>query len=348
MTERLKDVPFVPALTGGLQSLLDAGHLAGYDFEVICDHPLNIVRVMHPDGAGFIFRTWPGFLTLQRRDDYVRLIDKPSQKLLLAGVGLPTPRLLACAAADDAVGVLESAPLTYPCVAKPCVGTYSRAVFTHIRTRHLLRIAVERIATAGHRVLVEQQIEGAHYRVLCVGGTFAGCVERRAPTVIGDGKRTITALVAQRNHEPGRDQLCESGLLHPILIDRAAEAYLRQQGYTTESVPGEGDTVAISRLVTGRAGADFIDAADRIHPETVRLCEAFARRHHLFIAGFDVITPTIDRSIREVGAINEVNVREVDATCIEQCNIGTRRPVSSYVWERLPFDRIAGPSCPIW
>ena len=340
---------FVPTPNGGLQALLDAGRRAGYDFEVICDHPLNIVRVRRADGAGFIFRTWPGFLTLQRRDDFVGLTDKASQKLLLAQVGLPSPRLLACIAADeDAKTILASAPVTYPCVVKPCIGTYSRAVFTHIQTPRLLRIAVERIAMAGHRVLVEQQIEGAHYRVLCVGGTFAGCVERRAPIVIGDGKQTVAELVAQRNRESGRIQECESSLLHPIVIDRAAEAYLRQQGHTAASVPQDGDAVAISRLVTGRAGADFIDAADRIHSETVRLCEAFARRHHLFIAGFDVISPAIDKSIRTVGAINEVNVREVDATCIEQCNVGTRRPVSSYVWERLPFDRIAAPSFPVW
>lgn len=342
-------MPFEPRLGRGLMALLDAARRAGYAFEVICGYPGNIVRVVDHDASGFIFQTWPGFLTLQRRDDYARLTDKPAQKLLLAEVGLPAPRLLACLAADDDVGeVLESAPVSFPCVVKPCIGTYSRWVFTHIQTRRLLRMAVERIAASGHRVLVEQQIEGAHYRVLCVGGVLAGCVERRPPRVTGDGERTVAELVTERNHEPGRDGSCEDGLLHPIVIDRAAEAYLRQQGYTPESVPPPGTAVALNRLVTGLAGADFIDASDRIHPETVRLCETFARRHRLFIAGFDLITPAIDRSIRDVGAINEVNVREVDATCIEQCNVGKRRPVSSYVWERLPFDRIAATSCPIW
>ena len=342
-------MPLEPVLGRGLLALLDAGRHAGYAFEVICGHPGNIVRVINRAGAGFIFQTWPGFLTLQRRDDYVRLTDKPAQKLLLAEVGLPAPRLLACLAADDDVGdVLGSAPVSFPCVVKPCIGTYSRGVFTHIRSRQLLRVAVERITTAGNRVLVEQQIEGAHYRVLCVAGRFAGCVERRPPRVTGDGMRTVAELVAERNREPGRNRTCEDGLLHQIVIDRASKAYLRQQGYTPESVPPVGTTISLSRLVTGRAGADFIDASDRVHPETVRLCEGFARRHRLFMAGFDLITSAIDRSVRNVGAINEVNVREVDATCIEQCNVGKRRPVSSYVWERLPFDGIAAPSCPIW
>lgn len=329
--------------------MLDAGHRAGYSFEVICGHPANVVRAVDRNAAGFIFQTWPGFLALQRRDDYLRLTDKPAQKLLLAQVGLPSPRLLACIAADDDIGeVLESAPVSFPCVVKPCIGTYSRGVFTHLRTPRLLREAVQRSTTAGLRVLVEQQIEGAHYRILCVGGSFGGCVERRPPRVIGDGRRTIAELVSARNREPGRGPMGERGLLHPIVIDRAAEAYLRQNGHTPDSVPPAGTIVSLSRLVTGRAGADFIDASDRIHPETVGLCEAFVRRHRLFMAGFDLITPAIGRSIRDVGAINEVNVREVDATCIEQCNVGNPRPVSDYVWERLPFDRIAAPSFPIW
>ena len=342
-------MPVDPPVDKGLRALLDAGRHAGYVLEVICGRPGNIVRVVNRDGAGFIFQTWPGFLTLQRRDDYVRLIDKAAQKLLLAQVGLPSPGLLACIAANDNVGeVLASAPISFPCVVKPCIGTYSRGVFTHIQTPQLLRAVVERTTTAGHRVLVEQQVKGEHYRVLCVGGSFAGCVERRSPRVIGDGKRTVAELVRERNREPGRGPMQERGLLHPIVIDSAAEAYLRQQGYGPRSIPSAGKTVALSRLVTGRAGADFIDVSARIHPETVHLCEAFTRRHRLFMAGFDLITPRLEQSIRDVGAINEVNVREVDATCIEQCNFGQRHPVSSYVWERLPFDRIAAPSCPIW
>ena len=170
-----------PVLGLGVRSLLDAGRRLGYEFEVICDHPLNVIRVAR-NGAGFLFQTWPGFITLRRRADYGSLVDKSAQKALLAASGLPVPRLLACVANGDE---LAEANVTFPCVAKPCLGTYSRAVFTHIFTPEVLRAAVSR--------------------------------------------------------------------------------------------------------VTGRDGADFIDASDRVHPDTVKLCEAFARRQRLFMAGFDLI-----------------------------------------------------------
>lgn len=192
-----------PVLGLGVRSLLEAGRRLGYEFEVICDHPLNVIRVVR-DGAGFLFQTWPGFITLRRRDDYGSLVDKSAQKAL------------------------------------------------------------------------------------------------------------------------GR------------------------QGYTLDSVPSAGAVARLSRRVTGRDGADFIDTSDRVHPDTVKLCEAFARRQRLFMAGFDLITPMIEGPLREVGACNEVNVREVDATCIAHCNVGARRPVSRHVWERVPFDRVAAPWCPAW
>lgn len=334
-----------PILGLGVRSLLEAGRRLGFEFEVICDHPLNVIRVIR-DKAGFLFQTWPGFITLRRRDDYASLIDKSAQKTLLAGQGLPVPRRLACVASGDE---LAAAHVTFPCVAKPCLGTYSRSVFTHIFTPEVLRAAVSRVTAGGRRALIEQHVHGSHYRVLCVGGLFAGCVERRAPRVVGDDVHTIGALIARRNREPGRwAEGRGPTLLHPIPISAATEAYLSRQGHTLDSVLPAGKVARLSRRVTGRDGADFIDASDRIHPDTVKLCEAFARRHRLFMTGFDLITPRIESSLLEAGVCNEVNVREVDATCIEHCNVGVRRPVSRYVWERVPFDRVAAPWCPAW
>lgn len=334
-----------PVLGLGVRSLLEAGLRLGYEFEVICDHPLNVIRVVR-NGAGFLFQTWPGFITLRRRDDYGSLVDKSAQKALLAAGGLPVPRLLACVANGDELAAMN---VTFPCVAKPCLGTYSRAVFTHIFTPEVLRAAVSRVTAGGGRALVEQHVHRSQYRVLCVGGVFAGCVERRAPRVIGDGVRTIAELIARRNREPGRCAV-DGGptLLHPIPASAATEAYLGRQGYTLDSVPSAGAVARLSRRVTGRDGADFIDASDRVHPDTLKLCEAFARRQRLFMAGFDLITPTIEGPLQGVGACNEVNVREVDATCIEHCNVGARRPVSRHVWERVPFDKVAAPWCPAW
>ena len=326
-----------------MRLLITAGHRLGFAFTVIRDHPLNILRVTR-NGAGFVFRMWPGLITFRKRHDSDALINKAAQKPLLVHAGLPVPRLQAVL---SSVEELRSAKVDFPCVVKPCIGRYSRGVVTHVRTPATLRQAVMRVARPARDVLIEEHVDGAHYRVLCVGGRFAGCVERRPPRVVGDGVQTIAALVEQRNRAPERQDPDPLGsLLHPIAIDAASAGFLRQQGYTPDRVPAAGVTVRLSRRIIGSVGADFIDVSGRIHRETVRLCEAFASRHSLFMAGFDLITPRIDTSVRRVGAFNEVNVQEVDISCIERCNMGRQLPVSRYIWERVPFAKVATPAYP--
>ena len=349
--DRKRDLPQQRGSVGGAvldlsrASFLREGIRRGYTFEVIYEHPLHIFRVLR-GGIGFIFQFWPGFLSRRRRPDFPQLFDKVHQKRLLERSNLPAPTLFDTVRAPSE---LRLSKVKLPAVTKPRNGTYSRYVTTHINSMDALVAAVTEISSAGLQTLIEEHVDGLHYRLLCVRGSFVGCVERRAPNVTGDGIHTIRELIDIRNREPGRGSKRNIlRLLHFLEFDSTSAEILKARGVYFDTVLPEGQMLTIQRKITGAVGADFIGVTHRVHPETIAACEAFATTHDLFMAGFDFITPDIERPFTEVGVFNEVNVRNVDTSCIEHCNMGEQTPVSRYIWDNIPFEEISEHWFPIF
>ena len=326
-------------------SLLSECVNQGFTFEVIAEYPTDIFRVGR-GSIGLIFQFWPGFLTRKQKADFRRLVDKCEQKAILQAAGLPVPPLHQTV---NSIEELDIDSLPYPVVAKPRADSFSRGVFTDLRTADEVCAAVSSIIAPGRQALVERHVEGAHYRLLCVGSRLVSCIERRPASIVGDGVHTIDECIDVRNEEPARgprEDLLK--LAHPLVFnDRSAEL-LRRRGYTLETVLSDGERLPIQDRITGDLGTDFIDVTDRVHPETAALCERFARDQDLSLVGFDFITSHIDRSCRTVGAFNEINVRNIGTSCSEHCNVGTARPVSKLIWESVPFDEIAASDYPLF
>lgn len=325
-------------------SLLAAGIRAGYAFEIILPAPHNVFRAMRGD-VGFIFQHWPGFLTRSRRSDFARLVDKSQQKDALAAAGLPAP-ILYQVVRD--VAELHLDGIRFPAVVKPLTSSQSCDVTTAIDDVGSVRAAASAAIAHTGACLIEAHVTGRHYRLLVVGGTLSACVERRPPSVTGDGRLTVRALIAARNTEPDRgatgDRLT---LLHRIVPDETTEAVLAAQDVSFDSVPSAGVCIRLHDRITGAVGAEFVDATRLVSQETVLRCEAFAKSHDLFIVGFDFITPDIRRSCAEIGAFNEINVRDVNTSCCEYCR-GERAQVSACMWERTPFEDAAAPWFPLF
>jgi cyanophycin synthetase len=108
------------------------------------------------------------------------------------------------------------------------------------------------------------------------------------------------------NADPMRGEGHEKPLTK-IKIDSVAEITLSRQGYDPDSVPNDRQIVYIRENANLSTGGTAVDVTDIVHPETVRMAERAAKLIGLDIAGIDIVTADITKSLRESGAIIEVN-----------------------------------------
>lgn len=220
--------------------------------------------------------------------------------------GLPVPSHVLVAARDDreAEAFLESSS---PCVVKPSRGSGGEGVTGEVRQRAQLRRAVRHAGAYGGQVLVEQQMSGDLYRVLVLDGEILGGVRRRRPRVHGDGSSTIEDLIFA---EYDRRLVRDGEPLKPFVADLDCLFTLAAQNLSLESVPSAGVAVEIKTVSSQNRPEDNetvpANAFDRVRDETAAAAATLGLR----LAGVDIVTPTLERSLAsEGGAILEVNAR---------------------------------------
>lgn len=231
--------------------------------------------------------------------------DKSEAKALMQSVGLP---VAAGGVATSPEGLLrEAARLRRPLVVKPLGGNHGRGVTTGLMTDTELEAAFTRAARHGRRVLVEEQLHGRDHRILVVDGAVVAVAERTPAFVVGDGHRTVRALIAQTNEDPRRGE-GHGSVLTRIAIDEPLEAALAGNGLTLDAVPDAGRRVQLRDTANLSTGGTAIDRTDEIHPDNAAIARRAARVLGLDVAGVDLLAPDISKSVRETGGgIVEVN-----------------------------------------
>ncbi len=231
--------------------------------------------------------------------------DKSLTKKLLGDNGVPVPRGEVARDEDEAVEIAET--LGWPVVVKPLDASHGRGVLTNIRSESELRLAYNDALKFRDEVLVERFLEGFDFRFLVIAGRFI-CAAQRVPAfVVGDGKRTIEELVAEVNKDPRRG-IGHEKILTKIEIDDLSLALLARRNLTARSVPPAGESVDLKATANLSTGGISRDVTDSVHPSNIHLMERIARIVGLDIAGIDVISPSVEHPIAEVGGgIVEVN-----------------------------------------
>jgi cyanophycin synthetase len=231
--------------------------------------------------------------------------DKDLTKSLLADAGLPVPRGAVVRCAEDAVR--EAERIGYPVVTKPLDGNHGRGVSIGLTDAAAVRAGFEEAARHGRNVIVEQQYQGHDHRILVVNGEIVAVAERVPAHVVGDGTRSIAALVEEENRDPRRGEGHEN-VMTRIMIDDHVVALLAKAGMTPESVPAAGDVVYLRDTANLSTGGTAVDRTDDIHPENATIARRAAQAIGLDVAGIDFIAPDIARSVHETGGgIVEVN-----------------------------------------
>ncbi|HQU47309.1 MAG TPA: hypothetical protein PK867_31190, partial [Pirellulales bacterium] len=268
-----------------------------------------------PDGSLRI--GLPGFVTRVKQnwteadDDATlhRAGNKPMVLGLLAAEGLPVPRCLQFNLSSLDLAADFLAQIAGNCVVKPAAGTGSGAgVTTRVRQAHQLRWAAARAAMHGCELCIEEQIEGDNYRLLYFDGELLEAVLRRPPTVTGDGRSSVRALVKRLN----RSRLAAGARAAQTLIscDLDMRHTLADQGLSMASVPAAGRRVRLKTAVNENA-ADENSAAGHLLCQAV--VEAGARAAGAVgarLAGVDIITTDPTHPLADVGGV----VLEVNTT----------------------------------
>jgi len=231
--------------------------------------------------------------------------DKLLTGTMLAMAGLPVPLRQMVTDVNQALEV--AGKIGYPVVVKPADKDGGRGVAAGLVDAGELRGAFAEAARHSRRILVEKHVEGSDYRLTVYRDRLVWAIERVPAGVTGNGRDTVSALVAETNADPRRGKPPHAPL-KSLVLDAEADALLARQGLTREGVPAEGQFVRLRRIANVSTGGMPLAAFDRVHEDNARLAVDAARALRLDLAGVDLLIPDIARSWRETGAaICEVN-----------------------------------------
>src|SRR5262249_54106920 len=140
-----------------------------------------------------------------------------------------------------------------------------------------------------------------------VGGRMVAAALREPALVVGDGRSTVSELIALVNKDPLRGDGFVTAL-KSLAIDDVAREVLAEQKLSADSVPGAGVRVLLGRKINFFFGGSAVDVTERVHPLIATQVVDAARIVGLDVAGVDVVATDISRPLEEqCGAVVEVN-----------------------------------------
>ncbi len=231
--------------------------------------------------------------------------DKEMTKKILGDGGVPVPWGHIVSTEEEAVRAFRNMKTVV--VIKPLHGNQGKGVTLQIRSEAEVKAAFKVAQTYGDWVIVEEYIEGQHYRLVVVGERLIAAAKRIPAHVIGDGLLTISELVAQTNEDPLRGEGHEKALTK-LRIDSVVLLSLTQRGLELSSVPKQGEVVYLRDSANLSTGGIAEDVTDRVHPDNIDLVVYASKLIGLDVAGIDLVIEDIEQSYRQKnGHIIEVN-----------------------------------------
>lgn len=228
---------------------------------------------------------------------------------LLRDAGLPVPEHELVKSAEEARAAASR--LGFPLVVKPDAGSRAKNIALNLTNEAAVVEAFEACHSLGMSTLVEKQYPGLPYRVTLCGGKAAVAARHAVPYVVGDGSRTLRALIDDWNEAHAR--VVEDHYRLPLPLKTAnfteeMNTCLREQAIGPDDVPAAGREVFLAIVPSLLNGGIHVNMTDQFHPSTLELAEEAGRILHSENLGVDFISTDISRSHEEVPlVINEVN-----------------------------------------
>ncbi len=137
-------------------------------------------------------------------------------------------------------------------------------------------------------IIIEEFISGDEYRFLVIGDEAVGVLNRVPANVCGDGKSTITELVAEKN----KDSLRGKGYKTPlekIVIDDNVKIFLNAQNKDENYVPNKDEIVYLRHNSNISTGGDSVDITDEVHERFKQIAVDATKAIGAKICGVDII-----------------------------------------------------------
>ena len=221
--------------------------------------------------------------------------DKEETNKILANCGLPVPRQELVRSADRAARAAER--LGYPVVTKPFDGNHGRGISIGLKTPDEVRTGFATAAEHSSSVIVETFLSGDDHRLLVVNGELIAATRRTPGRVIGDGTRSIRALVEIVNQDPRRGVGHEK-VMTRLEMDAQADMMLNRQGLSPDSVPTAGQEVLLRSTANLSTGGTATDVTDIIHPDNREMAIRAVTAIGLDVGGVDFLCPDIAESYK--------------------------------------------------
>ncbi|MFD1484492.1 hypothetical protein ACFQ5J_04500 [Lacticaseibacillus baoqingensis] len=271
-------LPGYPQLSLDSQLLLGAALATGHKIAVL-DERSEVLQIEDHLVAGGA--------TLNSAAAANAAASKLAQKALLATHGLPVAPAAMYLNLNAALHDFHTSYAHKAIAVKPICGQSGLgvAVFRLPPTEAAFAQAFAQAAAYGP-VLVESYVPGASYRFFVQDGAVKAVMEMTPANVVGDGRRSVAALVSHKNaRRPIGWQ--------PVVLDDTAEAALASQGVTTETIPPRGHQVFLQTVSNARFGADGYDVTADIAAGYTDLAVQAAAALGLRIAGIDMVIPNL-------------------------------------------------------
>ena len=231
--------------------------------------------------------------------------SKPLTKRILAEQGLPVPKGTVVGSVEEALAAAKE--VGFPLAMKPDNGNQGKGVSLHIKSKAGIEKAFLHASAFSPAVVVEECLQGRHYRLLVINNEFVAAAERIPTFIIGDGTQTITQLIDIENKNPLRGDGHEKPLTK-IIIDEIVLQVLRQQELTIHAVPPLGQKVWLRENANLSTGGIARDVTDEVHPLQAQMAISAAKAVGLDIAGIDMVMQDISVTpYGQNGGIIEVN-----------------------------------------
>ncbi|HEX7450034.1 MAG TPA: hypothetical protein VF306_20910 [Pirellulales bacterium] len=259
--------------------------------------------------------------------------QKPLVLELLARQGLPVPRWQEFTTASLEVAAAFIERVGGDCVVKPARDTGGGdGVTTHVRTRWQLARAAARAAVFGEALSIEEQVAGDNYRLLYLDGVLLDAVVRRPPSVTGDGRSTVAALVERLNDV--RVTWGSEAAQSLLARDQDMLQTLAAQGLALGSVPAAGRLVRLKTVINDNSANDNAAATHLLCSEVIEAGAAAAAAVGARLAGVDIITTDPARPLAATGGVM-LEVNTTPGFYYHYCRQGAPCPVALHVLNYL-------------
>ncbi|MFT6403311.1 MAG: cyanophycin synthetase, partial [Pseudohongiellaceae bacterium] len=233
--------------------------------------------------------------------------DKEDTHKLLKDLGLPVPQQYVVYSEREAQRAAKR--IGFPVVIKPLNANHGRGVSINLETEEQIAVALEDAKKhgTGRAVLVESYVVGFDHRMLVVNGELVAVAKRVPGHVVGDGQKTVEALVEVVNEDPRRG-IGHEKVLTRLEFDHQATRLLEEAGYSSQTILKSGEIFYLRSTANLSTGGTAVDVTDIVHPDNRQMAVRAVKAIGLDIGGVDFLSADISNSYKDIGgAIVEVN-----------------------------------------